>query len=297
MNKKRDLSIRELLSESLIRELVLFLFLFILCVSQYWDNIFLFIFPMISFGFYLFFKIVSINKWRIQFYEELILYHPLGWEKRHANRFYFISLFNLLLILWIGAESLYHPQLIEEYSFYFIILLVFMHSFGFFWIFIDFWKYSRISIQFQKNQGKMIFEDLKKLKINAEKLIGYLKLKNLKLISIANFIVFLVINILNILLVLIMDGMIPIIGFTLSFPGTGNSSYEGLKLSYLIYVILIAPPVSCFISFFLSYKDVINLEKENIDKFISILPKNLQINIKQNLISINSKFKHDLRIE
>ena len=52
MNEKNNrihyLSIKELLSESLLRDIILFTFLFILIIFQQWDYIFLLLFPLIT---------------------------------------------------------------------------------------------------------------------------------------------------------------------------------------------------------------------------------------------------------
>ncbi len=296
MNDQEKLSWRKLLSESLMRELILFFFLFILTVSQYWDNIFLFIFPLITFGYYLFFKILSIIKWRIKFSEDLIIYSPLGVEKRHANRFFFASLFNQILLFWIGAESLYHPQLIADYSNYFIIIFIFIYTLSFFWIFIDIWKYGKIQIILPEEKSDLYLFDRKSSQSGLQQIIGNFKLKTLKLISIGGFVIFFSANIFNIILVYLNNQNL-LVGFILNYPGTGLLNSKGLGLSYLIILILLVPPIFDCSSFLLIYKDIINIDKEKFNSILSSLPKNLQVHIKQNIISINKKFKQILTIE
>ena len=141
------LLLREIINESLLRDVFLFTLFFLLVLSQSWQNIFLLLFPIITFAFSLFFKIISTNKWRTKFEKSSIIYNPLGLEKKHANRLNFSALVQLVLLFWIGAESLYHPQLIDLYSNFFLIFYCFIYTFGFFWIFIDIWKYSKIKIK------------------------------------------------------------------------------------------------------------------------------------------------------
>ncbi|MEJ2279497.1 MAG: hypothetical protein P8Y70_17405 [Candidatus Lokiarchaeota archaeon] len=81
MSEDNYLSVREIFNEALIRDVILFVSLFIFSITQNWDNIFLFIFPLISFGFALFFRILSTNKWRLFIKENMMIYNPMGSEK------------------------------------------------------------------------------------------------------------------------------------------------------------------------------------------------------------------------
>ena len=135
--KDHYLSLKDLISESLLRDLTLFSFLFLLIIAQAWDNIFLLLFPMVTFAFSLFFRIISGNKKRTEFQNSLIVYNPFGLERKNANRFFFSSLFQLILIFWLGAESLYNSHEVEGYYPYFIGIFIFSYTFGFYWIFID----------------------------------------------------------------------------------------------------------------------------------------------------------------
>ena len=174
------LSIKHLINESLLRDLVFFCFFFLVIISQTWEDITLLLFPLISFGFSLFFRIINVNKWRTEFENSAVVYNPLGLEKKHANRLFFSTLFQLILLFWIGAESLYNPHLVEGYFIYFNILFGFFFTFGFFWIFTDLWKYSRIEIIESQNKSEG--------PNNTEKaVLSYLKLKKFKFIVLTNF--------------------------------------------------------------------------------------------------------------
>jgi len=115
--KEFFLPFRNLIRESLIRDIIIFTFIFILTNTQGWDGIFLILFPLITFGFSLFFRIINTNKWRTEFENSLIIYNPLGLESKHANRLFFSALFQLILIFWIGAESLICGNIQELKSF------------------------------------------------------------------------------------------------------------------------------------------------------------------------------------
>ncbi|MFW9940878.1 MAG: hypothetical protein ACFFFT_07545, partial [Candidatus Thorarchaeota archaeon] len=118
-NNNFYLSIKDLINESLVRDLIIFGFLFLLVITQIWDNISLLLYPLITFAFSILFRIVNTNKWRTEFDERPIIYNPIGLEKLHANRLFFSALFQLILIFWIGAESLYNPHIVDKYFSYF----------------------------------------------------------------------------------------------------------------------------------------------------------------------------------
>ncbi|GAI87830.1 unnamed protein product [marine sediment metagenome] len=124
-NNNFYLTIKDLINETLIRDLVIFSFLFLLVITQVWENITLLLFPLVTFAFSIFFRIININKWRTEFENPTIAYNPLGLEKKHANRLFFTALFQLILIFWLGAESLYNPHIIDSYFPYFSGLLIF----------------------------------------------------------------------------------------------------------------------------------------------------------------------------
>ncbi|MFX0139786.1 MAG: hypothetical protein ACFFDN_39465 [Candidatus Hodarchaeota archaeon] len=123
-----SLNLRNIYSESLIRDILLFFFLFIIVISQNWNDILLLLFPLISFGFSVFFKVIANIKENSGITHDYIIYNPLGYEKKHANRLIFCALLQLILLFWFGAESFYHPQLIDNYYLYFVAFLVFFYS-------------------------------------------------------------------------------------------------------------------------------------------------------------------------
>ena len=66
-NNNFYLSIKDLINETLGRDLIIFSFLFLLVITQVWENISLLLFPLITFAFSVFFRIVNTNKWRTEF--------------------------------------------------------------------------------------------------------------------------------------------------------------------------------------------------------------------------------------
>lgn len=288
MSDNKYLSLRELISESLIRDVVLFLFLFLVVIAQDWDNIFLLLFPLISFSFALFFKIVATAKKRIN--DNLqIIYNPLGSELVYAHRLNFCALLQLVLLFWLGAESLYHPQLIDTYYIYFISLFIFFYTFGFSWIFFDLWRYSKIEIiteDLETNTSQISHE-------NFENVISFLKMKDFKMISIINFLVFVILNLMNIMFAYY--DVMP--GIKYNLPGTGIEESDPINLSYVIYGIICIPPLISVAIMRYNYKNLNNINKQNLDKVLNNLPKSVQAKVTKNLVALNKKFKNKVSLE
>ena len=203
------LLLRDILNESILRDLIIFVLLYIFILTQSWNDMFFLLFPIIIFTFSMTFRIINTNKWRIYLENERILYNPLGSEKKIADRLFFSSILLLIILFWIGAESIYHPQLIDDYGLYFNVLYIFIYSFGFYWMFIDIWKNANIRISKKEKRENSIKEILSSL--GREKAIQ---------LAMLNLFIFIIINGINIIIaVLINFSLFPIISYDL--PGTG----------------------------------------------------------------------------
>lgn len=292
MSIKNKLQFKELISESLLRDLILFSFLFILVIAQDWDNILLLLFPLITFVFALFFKMIDTIRQESQTDDTLIIYNPLGSEKVSSHRLNFSAFIQLILLFWFGAESLYHPQLIDNYYIYFISIFIFFYTFGFYSVFIDLWKYSKIEIKIENFDTKNSREDHD----NLDNVISFLKMKSFKIISIINLLVFIILNAINILFAfLIFDKIMP--GFEYTLPGTGFENSEPITLSFIIYAIITIPPLISIAFLSINYKDINNFSSEKLNKILSSLPKGTQNKIIENFILLNENFKNKLRLE
>jgi len=289
-NKNHYLSLKDLISESLLRDLVLFAFLFLLIIAQTWNNISLLLFPLITFSFSLFFRMMSSNKIKTEFRNSNIIYNPLGSETIHANRFFFCALFQLILILWLGGESLYNPHLINNYFSYFLGFLIFFYTFSFFWIFIDLWKYAKIEIITQTIEGRSTQNIDSQFSQDLSKVISFLKLKNFRLMALATFLVFIILNVINIITLFSMNYMA--IGIQLILPGS-----QIMLLSYIFYGFLIISPALTMVLLIKNYKTINDFSKEKLDKIIEPLPKNIQIKIIENFKTLNDKIKERLKSE
>ena len=292
MGTNYNLKLKDIYSESLVREIIIFSFLFLLVIAQNWGNIFLLLFPLISFSFAIFFKMIDIIKTKSEPENSQIIYNPLGNEKKHANRLTFCALLQLLLLFWFGAESLYHPQLISRYYIYFISLFIFLYTFGFYWIFLDLWKYSRIEIIFEGISTK----DDQKLTKNIDNIVSFLKMKNFKLISFVNFIIFIVLNLLNIIFaLLIIFEFMP--GIRYGLPGSGIEGSYPISISFFVYGIIAISPSASIFFLRLNYRDINDINREKLNKVLDPLPKEIQNKIIKNLMALNKKLKFKLRLE
>ncbi|MFX1311524.1 MAG: hypothetical protein ACFFHD_02785 [Promethearchaeota archaeon] len=295
-NKNYYLSFIDIINESLIRDFILFCFLFILVLTQIWENIFLLLFPITTFAFSLFFRIINTNKWRTEFDNSPIIYNPLGLEKKHANRLFFLALIQLLLIFWIGSESLQNPHLITDYIPYFIILFIFSYTFGFFWIFLDFWKYSKIEIITGLNNLKSSQNIEKEFSRDLSKVISFLKLREYIIISIANFSVFVILNLINLVSTIFILSDFPL-RIELNLPGTRSKGSIPLPLPLSFYSFLTIPAVLAIIFLIFNYKFINNINIEKLSEILTPLPKAIQIKIFENLKTLNKKIEEHLKIE
>lgn len=298
MDDNKYLPLHNLFSESLVRDLVLFSILFLLVIAQVWTNIFLLLFPLITFAFSLFFHMISINKWRSEFDDTPIVYNPLGLEKKHANRFGFCSLLQMILLFWIGAESFYHPQLIDNYTILFLIIFVFFYTFCFYWIFIDLWKYSRIYVIFD---GLNVSE-LKRMEGNTsediDKIVSFLNLKSHNMISYISLIIFIIMNSINAFIVLLSNfGFLVPVEFQYYLPGTGTEESDPINISAFMYLVLILPPVITVLLLSITYHDVNTINHDRLNSVLKNLPQQIKINVIENLKAFNKRLKEDLKLE
>ena len=283
--KQEFLLLRELLNESLLRDLIIFIIFYLFILAQSWENIFLLLFPLITYTFSLFFRLINANKWRLSVYDNTITYNPLGLEKKHANRLIFSTLLQLILLFWIGGESIYHPQLIQTYDVFFNIIFNFIYTFGFYWILIDIWKYSKITIETKSS-----------IEGNSEILVNRLDLKNFKLIYTINLGIFILLNILNLVIVTLTE-INGFLGIMYILPGTGIESSLPLEISLSSLLIVVVSPLIAILLFYLIYKKISSINPSDLIDKLQSLPESKQNNIIETLKNINHKYLRDFSSE
>jgi hypothetical protein len=292
---ENSLLLRELLSETLLRDVIIFIILYLFVLAQSWENLFLLLFPIITFAYSVFFRIINTNKWRTTSNSSLITYNPIGLEKKHANRLFFSSILQLILLFWIGAESYYHPQLIQSYDLFFNIIFSFLYTFGFYWILIDVWNYSKIVVGLKNNKLSTQAQNNILLKRDLDKVILHLKLKSFKTVSIINLSTFIFLNILNISFTLFIKNTVSSISYYL--PGTGIEGSLPLNISIISFlIVIISPLVASFLLIFI-YKDLNKINQTDFDNLLKELPEENRKNIIENLTKINKKFNREFARE
>jgi hypothetical protein len=286
------LLLRELLNETLLRDIIIFIILYLFVLAQSWENLFLLLFPIITFAYSVFFRIINTNKWRTTSNSTQITYNPIGLEKKHANRLFFTAILQLILLFWIGAESYYHPQLIQSYDLFFNVIFNFLYTFGFYWILSDVWNYSKIVIRLKNNRLNTQAQNNVLLKSDLDKVISHLKLKRFKIVSIVNLSTFIFLNILNIIFILFIDNTFS--RFSYYLPGTGVEGLILLNISVISFlIVVISPIVASFLLIFI-YKDLNNINHTDFENLLKKLPEENRKNIIDNLTKINKKFNRDL---
>ena len=282
------LSIRELFSERTLRDLILFFSLVVFIISQEWESILLLLFPLFTFSYSVFFRLLDENKWRTKFHNSPIVYSPLGSERKHANRFIFSALLLSIFLFWFGAESMYHPQLIENYSLFFLLLFFFIYTFTYFWIFIDLWKYCRIKIEVKKEIGP----EVKNIEQYSH-LFQVLRMNVFKRIIYFSLFTFLALNILNLILTLFLyNGIMS--GFNFYLPGTGLEGSEPLTLQFFVYILLIIPPIISVLLLVMVYKDINRIEIDKLKEVINRIPEKLRLILLEQIKILNNKLIQDL---
>jgi hypothetical protein len=220
---------------------------------------------------------------KTEFKNSFIIYNPLGLERKSANRFFYCTLFQLILIFWIGGESLYNSHIVQNYYIFFSMLLVFFYTFSFFWIFIDSWKYTKLEIVTERSKGKSNIT----LSKDVKKIISYLTLHNIRLIAYITFFIFIFLNIVNMITLYITNYSNT--GVQVILPGA-----QILTISYFIFGYLtISPAITIFI-LIKNYRIINKINKKKLDKIIEPLPRNVQIKITENLKALKIKIKDQL---
>lgn len=295
-NSEEDyLLLRELLSETLLRDIIIFIVLYLFILAQSWDNLFLLLFPIITFAYSVLFRIINTNKWRTTLNSSQITYNPIGLEKKHANRLFFSAIFQLILLFWIGAESYYHPQLIQYYDLFFNIIFNFLYTFGFYWILTDVWNYSKIVIRLKNNKLSNQAQNNNLINSDSDKVISHLKLKSFSFVSIVNLSTFIFLNVLNISFTLFIDNTFS--RFSYYLPGTGIEGSLPFNLTIISFLIVIISPLVASFLFIFIYKNLSKNIQANLDNLIEDLPEENRKKIIENLIKINKKFYQDLARE
>ncbi len=277
------LPLKDILNENLLRDMILFVVLFLFILTQLWNDLFLLIYPLILFTLSMTFRIINTNKWRVYLANGMIIYNPLGSEKKIADRLFFSSMLLLILLFWIGSESISHPQLIDDYNFYFNILFILIYTFGFYWILIDIWKYAKIEI--------LIREERETQNQNINKVLSSLGREKSIHLSIINLIAFIVLNGVNVLIAVLMHfNLISSIPYYL--PGTGIEGSLPLDISIFYLFFMIISPCLTGLFLLIIYRKIQDFDIDVLNDMIQSLPESERNEILLNFSNLNKKYNN-----
>ncbi len=80
-------------------------------------------------------------------------------------------------------------------------------------------------------------------------------------------------------------------------PGTGSGGSEPITVSFITYAILIISPALSAVFLVLNYKGINNINIDKLNEILKTIPKNIQIKILENLKTLSSKIKDQLKTE
>ena len=253
LKRNQEINSKQLFgNEEVLRPILIFAIFFIFILLQNWSLISLFtliIIPIITFSLFLFFRINIVLKKEAYFEieSEGIRYYPLGDEKQISDRLFFCLLLELILVLVIGTEGLYHPQLIDNHFAFYVIPLVLIFLFSMYYALHDIGFSAKIEVAL-KNElyDPNIKNDADDQYKNQNLLISYLKFqefeKIFKLIQFSfgllsiGWLFFSILGYFNI---------IPSI--SVSIPGSDLVEGNPLNISYFIIICIITIPILFFL--------------------------------------------------
>jgi hypothetical protein len=230
-------------NEEIYRPLVIFLSFFVIIIIQNWSlpSIFtILIIPLITFSTFLFFRINFVLKKQLHIEIRYIKYYPLGNEKIISERLFFCLMLELILILLIGTEGLYHPQLIDNHFIIYVILLVLIFQFSIYYSLHDIGFNAKVEIALKNEIYAINNKDYQTNNIQYQ-LISNLKLdefsKSFKLIQFS----FVILSSLWLVFSLISYfNFIP--GLSVDIPGSDFLEGSSLNIPYFIFLSIISFP-------------------------------------------------------
>jgi hypothetical protein len=259
--------------ENFIRPFIIFFVIYLFGIVQNWGSIIFFLFPIITFGFFIFFKVIEVSKEYTNVKGSNLSFNPIGDEGVIANRLFFCSLLELIIVFAMGTESLYHPQLINNYFIFYVLPVVLIYIFSIYYSFYDLGMNATIVVALNSETSNNIRagdidayltsnrkekeftippSEEQPEKINnlesksaTQRLISHLSVENyakifnmVKIITIlfaVNWILWLLLTYFN---------LIPGVNFGL--PGSSFIEGTDLEVTFLIFVCLVGIPV-CFV--------------------------------------------------
>lgn len=279
--------------EKFLRSSLVFLVFYIFILLQKWRSILFLLVPLITYVLFVFFKGIDILKNRTQVQQFNIKFNPIGNEKIIASRLYFCLLLEIIIVFAMGAESLYHPQLIGDYFIYYVIPLILIYIFSMYYPLYDLGFYAKIEIElknelnsgseteFEVNSSDRITDsedidsDNENSSMRKKELLTYLNFKKFGSISTMTRICFVILAIGWLLFqMLTILNFFP--GIPVYIPGSVIPQGSPLYISYFVYVCIIAVPIIIYIVINRTHSVISGLDFEELKKIISKFPEHQQ---------------------
>ncbi|MBD3350611.1 MAG: hypothetical protein GF364_03900 [Candidatus Lokiarchaeota archaeon] len=224
---------------SFLREIIVFVAFYIFILLQKWDSLVFISIPLISFGFLCFFNVLRILGTLSEFKDKVVKYRPFGNLKVISDRIYFCMSLELIIVFVIGAESLYHPQLIDNHFVFYVLILISIYIFTMYYVLHDIGMYSKLELLINEAE---IVEDTNKHHQTGDdisskaKLLSYLKLDQFR--RFYKFITLSFIIIESIWVLFWILSYFDLLNITLSLPGSSLMEGSPISTSFVIYVII-----------------------------------------------------------
>ena len=284
MLEKYNLNSTKLLTQKdIILKTSIFLIGFLLILVQNWINPILILYPIVSFSFSLFFQIIESNKKITEIEDSIISYNPFGGENGNSNILTIFSYLQMLLIFTAGLDSLFHPQLVDNFFLFFLIPLVFLYGFEFFLLLIKVLNKAIIEIDL-KNFKNQIKQNSKN-KMNKD-VISFIEINKFKRYSLYNLILFVIILIFT-LGMSFLAFFNQILALPFYLPGTGIEGSQPVNISYGLYLSVIMPPIYTIWFLYQIYKNIIDFSHDSAEKVINVITDDSKKAVILNFLNFN----------
>ena len=271
-------SVQLLFHKDILLKIGIFAIGFILILVQNWISLSLILCPLILFGFSLFFQILFHNATITELKDSVILYSPFGEVKKISDIVLIFSYVELILVFFMGYDSLIHPQLIDNYFLLFLTPTIFLYEFGFFLVLNKSLNSAKIEI-FLNNKNN---NPIDKSSENNRFFLSFIKFNRFKTLSLLNIASFVIILALTLSLsYLSFLGLIP--GLYFYHPGTGLEGSQPVVISFMLYIGIIFHPIFSGWIFYQIYKEIVNFSEESIERTTKNLPEDVKKKVLFNL--------------
>jgi hypothetical protein len=245
-------------SKPFLIELLAFFPVYILNIYLLWPQINLLLFPLILFGFALFFIGLSVGKEQIKIPPAPITVNPFGNELLLSKIFLGGSIILNVVLSLLAADSLKYPQLVNNYGLFFLIPIIIIYHTTWYWIPWNVFFSSFLKIEKNIQNKGMLTENNsindvndKLNSTNFKKYRRTLTKNQIKTYVIINLLLFGVLLIWFLIeSILIYSFGIGLWHFEIPVPGTIEPYSETIGVSGVLWVILIGDPILFLIEFF-----------------------------------------------